>query len=156
MATGMTIGKAAKAAGVGVETIRFYEREGIIAQPPKPIGAGRRCYPPELVGKIRFIREAQQLGFTLREVRELLALQSDPAGDCADVRAHAVAKLGSVHEKIAQLQRISAALEGLIDSCPASGALDLCTILGALAEPKARACDGRCAASPPSETRKLS
>lgn len=152
MTTGMTIGKAAKAAGVGVETIRFYEREGIIAQPPKPPDAGRRCYPLELVGTIRFIREAQQLGFTLREVRELLALQSDPAGDCADVRAHAVAKLEAVQAKIAQLQRISAALEALIDSCPASGVLDLCTILGALAAPKARACDGRCASNSRSET----
>lgn len=147
MAIGLTIGKVAEAAGVGVETVRFYEREGIIEQPERPRGGGLRRYPPELVNRIRFIREAQQLGFTLREVRELLALQADPTGDCADVRARAIAKRDAIGEKIAKLQNISMALEKMIAACPARGGLDACTILDALRSPPSIPCDGRCKAA---------
>ena len=74
----LTIGEAARRAGVGVETIRFYERRGLIDRPQKPQGAGFRVYAPEQVRRIRFIREAQQIGFSLREIAELLALEADP------------------------------------------------------------------------------
>ncbi|WP_206599099.1 MerR family transcriptional regulator [Sphingomonas turrisvirgatae] len=145
MTVGLTIGKAAEAAGVGVETVRFYEREGIIVQPIRPGGRGTRRYSPVLVEQIRFIREAQQLGFTLREVRELLALQSDPAGDCSDVRSRALAKRSEIAGKITRLQSIGAMLDELIASCPAQGALDGCTILDAIRSPAS--CDGRCGQS---------
>lgn len=146
MIANLTIGKIAAAAGVGVETIRFYEREGIIEQPSRPDRRTVRRYPAELVTRIRFVREAQQLGFSLREVRELLALQADPAGDCADVRARAVAKRDAIGEKIANLQSISAALDKIIAACPAEGGLDRCTILDALRSPASASCDGRCKA----------
>ncbi len=128
----MTIGKVARKAGVGVETIRFYERRGLIGQPPKPLNAGFRVYPQESIERIRFIREAQELGFSLREIGELLSLRADPSADCADVRERAQGKLEEVRRKIAQLERIHAALEELIAACPAKGALRACSIMGAI------------------------
>jgi MerR family copper efflux transcriptional regulator len=131
----LTIGRAAEAAGVGVETIRFYERRGLIEQPKKPLDSGFRIYSPEQVKRIRFIRQAQQLGFSLREIGELLALRADPHADCSEVRAQAVAKLQEVKRKIAQLQELGAALEALIAACPGQGGLQSCSILDTLVEP---------------------
>ena len=128
----MTISKAASKAGVGVETIRFYERRGLIQKPRKPKGDGFRVYPEETVQRIRFIRQAQEIGFKLREIDELLSLQSDPSADCADVRDRAAAKLEEVNRKIVQLENMRGALEELIAACPASGALRACSILQAL------------------------
>ena len=110
----LTIGEAARQAGVGVETIRFYERRGLIEQPPKPLGAGFRVYSPEQIRRIKFIRQAQQIGFSLNETKELLSLRADPRADCSAVRSQAVAKLDEVERKIVQLQEIAAALETLI------------------------------------------
>ncbi|MFC6050407.1 MerR family DNA-binding protein, partial [Methylobacterium hispanicum] len=101
-----TIGKAAREAGVGVETIRFYERQGLIAQPAK--GAGYRTYPPEVIARIRFIRQAQRIGFSLKEAQELLALRADPQADCGDVRARARHKIAEVDARIAELLRVRA------------------------------------------------
>lgn len=131
----MTIGRAARQAGVGVETIRFYERKGLIAQPVKPADTGFRTYPDTTIERIRFIRQAQELGFSLREVGELLGLRADPAADAADVRARASAKLADVNEKMLQLDRIRKALEVLIAACPGRGALDCCSIMEALEDP---------------------
>ena len=131
----LTIGEAARRAGVGVETIRFYERRGLIDRPQKPQGAGFRIYLPEQVKRIRFIREAQQIGFSLREIAELLSLEADPSADCSVVRGQAVAKLAEVQCKIAQMQRIGSALEALIGMCPGEGGLHACTILDTLADP---------------------
>lgn len=129
---GLTISRAARRAGVGVETIRFYERKGLIEQPPKPASAGFRSYPEETVERIRFIRQAQELGFSLREVCELLDLRTDPQADAADVRTRATAKLTDVNEKMRKLQRIKDALETLIAACPGHGALGCCSIMEAL------------------------
>ncbi len=107
----MTIGRLADAAGVGVETVRFYERRGLIQQPPKPSGTGFRVYPEETERRIRFIRQGQELGFSLREIQELLSLRADPAANSADVRARATAKLAEVNRKITELERVRAALE---------------------------------------------
>ena len=128
----LTISKAARKAGVGVETIRFYERTGLIEQPPKPATSGFRSYPDETVERIRFIRQAQELGFSLREVCELLDLRADPQADAADVRDRATAKLANVNDKMRQLQRIKDALETLIAACPGHGALDCCSIMETL------------------------
>ena len=130
--TAMTISQAARAAGVGVETIRFYERRGLIARPPKSACGGFRRYPSETVERIRFIRQAQGLGFSLREIEDLLSLKADPAGDCAQVRERAVAKLEDVERKIAELERFRHALEELVAACPGSGALRACSIMEAL------------------------
>ncbi len=128
----MTIGHAARRAEVGIETIRFYQRRGLITQPPKPAGSGFRVYPEETVRRIRFIRQAQEIGFSLREIDELLSLRADPAADSSDVRERAVDKRNEVEHKIAHLQRIHAALEELIAACPGTGALRQCSIMEAL------------------------
>ncbi len=135
--TELTIGRAARQAGVGVETIRFYERRGLIEQPPKPETSAFRVYSDDTVARIRFIRQAQELGFSLREVGELLGLRADPAADAADVRTRAAAKLEQVEEKIRQLERIRGALEALIAACPGQGELGRCSIMEALEETKA-------------------
>jgi MerR family transcriptional regulator, copper efflux regulator len=126
----MTIGKAAREAGVNIETIRFYERRGLIERPPK--GNGYRVYSPEEVARIRFIKEAQQIGFSLSEIGDLLSLRADPAADCSEVRRQAVAKLDQVNQKIEQLRAVGVALETLIAACPGRGALQACSILDAL------------------------
>lgn len=127
----MTIGRAAKAAGVRIATIRFYERRGLIAQPPKP-ESGYRIYPSGTVTRIHFIREAQEIGFSLAEVAELLALRADPQADCADVRGRAIEKRAEVQAKLAQLSRMQDALDELIASCPGGGDVKACTILDAM------------------------
>ncbi len=129
----ITIGKAARHAGVGVETIRFYERRGLIEQPPKPAGSGFRVYPEETIQRIRFVRHAQEIGFSLREIGELLSLRARPTADSSDVRERAIAKRKEVERKIAHLKRIHAALEELISACPGTGALRHCSIMGTLA-----------------------
>jgi MerR family mercuric resistance operon transcriptional regulator len=129
----MRISTVAKKAGVGVETVRFYERRGLITQPPRPLDGGFRDYPAEIVDRIQFIRQAQNLGFALKEVDELLSLRSDPSTDCADVRERARAKLEDVSQKIVRLIAIQSALQDLIDACPGKGpAARRCCILGAL------------------------
>ena len=135
MRAGLTISSAAESAGVGVETIRFYERRGLIKQPPRPRGGGFRYYDKDVVERIRFIRQAQELGFSLREIKELLSLRADPAADCGDVRIKAITKRAEVDRKIRQLQHIRAALDELITSCPGGGALRACTIIDALTGP---------------------
>lgn len=128
----MQIGTLANEAGVGVETIRFYERKGLIARPPRPRDGGFRSYPSETVDRIRFIRHAQELGFSLKEAGELLSLRADPSTECTDVREQARVKLEEVNQKVAHLQKIAAALRDLIAACPGKGALQECSILTAL------------------------
>lgn len=135
----MRIGEAARAAGVGIETIRYYERQGIIEQPPKPeAGHGVRDYPQRTIEQIRFIREAQQLGFSLREIEDLIWLQTH-GGDCRTVRRHATEKLAEVDDKINRLTGIRSALEELIDRCPGRGGLRRCSILRAMRRSEDRA-----------------
>ena len=129
--TTLTIGRAARAAGVNIETIRFYERRGLVPQPRKPQD-GYRLYPADTVERIRFIRKAQQIGFSLREIEELLSLRVHPDADCADVRERAEAKIAEVDRKIAELERVRIALEKVKASCPGHGALAGCTVLEAL------------------------
>jgi Hg(II)-responsive transcriptional regulator len=127
----LTIGKAAARVGVNVETIRFYERRGLIAQPKKP-RSGFREYGADVVARIRFIRQAQEIGFSLREIRELLSLRADPKADCSHVQLRAIIKRDEVDRKIDQLQQIRAALDELVSTCPGGGALCACTILEAM------------------------
>ena len=134
--SGNTIGQVAQRAGVNVETVRFYERKGLIEQPPSPSGGGFRTYDDEVIGRILFIKRAQNLGFTLVEIGDLLALSK--TGTCEDVRAKAEVKLAEVQEKIRDLQRVKRALNSVISSCDARGELDPCPILAALQGQKRR------------------
>lgn len=130
----LTIGEVAKSAGVGVETIRFYQRKGLIDQPARP-DSGFRHYDAQMPRRIRFIRHAQELGFALREIRELLELRVDPRVSCADVKAKAVAKIVEVEDKLASLSRIREALIAITHSCAGEGPTSECPILEALDEP---------------------
>jgi Hg(II)-responsive transcriptional regulator len=130
----LTIGTLAKRAGVGVETVRFYERRGLVRRPARP-RVGYRSYPEDAVGRIRFIRNAQALGFTLQEIAALLALRVTAGTSCAAVRSRAAAKLADVKRRQADLQRIGIALEKLVAACPGRGGLVSCTILEALDSP---------------------
>jgi Hg(II)-responsive transcriptional regulator len=124
-------GELAKRAGVNVETLRFYEREGLIPEPPRRV-SGYREYPAESVRLIRFIKRAQELGFSLREVRELLALRVQPGTTCAEVRHKAEEKVLEVRQKIADLQAIERALQTLTATCSGEGPLSECPILDCL------------------------
>jgi len=128
----MRIGETAKRAEVGVETIRFYELKGLIDQPPTPQNGGYREYSKYEVRRIRFIRSAQQLGFSLSEIADLLALKTGTVARCVDVRERASTKLSEVNVKIDNLERIKSALEALIDSCPGEGPARDCSILEAI------------------------
>lgn len=127
----LTIGVVAERAGVGVETIRFYVRKGLVEQPKRPPG-GVRVYPETTVERLEFIHHAQELGFTLREIGELLALQADPAADCGDVKTRAAEKLVEVEEKLVRLAAMRKTLRQLVDICPGKGDLDECSIVAAL------------------------
>ena len=129
----LTIGKVARRAGLGVETIRYYEREKLLPQPARDPSSGYRRYPMSTIARLQFISRAKRLGFTLRETRELLDMRADAAASCADARARAQHKLADVRAKIGDLQRIELALMALADACPGSGELDACPILAALA-----------------------
>ena len=137
-----TIGELARVAGVGVETVRFYERRGLIERPARP-ASGFRAYPRDVVSRLAFVREAQALGFTLREVRDLLALNANPATDCAAVRGRAAAKLGQLETRMARLVRMRAALRGLLVRCPGRGELEKCSIVEALSSPARELRGGR-------------
>jgi MerR family mercuric resistance operon transcriptional regulator len=130
----LTIGQLAERAGVGVETIRFYERKGLVTQPPRP-ERGRRTYPPDTAERVRFIRRAKELGFSLREISELLALGMNPETGCADVRERALVKIAHIGEKIESLQRMKDALEKLSGICAGRGPISECPILEALRDP---------------------
>lgn len=121
-------GELAKRAGVNVETLRFYEREGLLPEPPRRL-SGYREYPAENVQRIRFIKRAQELGFSLAEIKELLSLRVRPGLTCAEVRAKAEKKAGDVRQKIADLEAIERALRKLTASCTGDGPATDCPIL---------------------------
>lgn len=127
----MTIKKTAQLAGVGVETVRFYERENLIPAPPRT-ESGYRQYPPEAVDRIRFIKRAQGLGFSLPEIRDLLSLTLAHGTTAADIRARAQRKIADIDQKIETLQRMRSSLERVTRACQGHGPLEECPILEAL------------------------
>ena len=129
--TTWTIGKVADRAGLGVETVRFYEREGLIDEPPRG-QSGYRHYPTSVVPRLLFIRRAKELGFTLSEIKELLSLRLDPNKTCADVKRRAETKIVDIEERMRSLRRMKKALVKLTDSCSGQGPVDNCPILEAL------------------------
>ena len=128
---GLTTAKLAKEGGVNVETIRYYERHGLLPNAPRT-PSGYRKFSADYVTRLRFIRHAQELGFTLREVKELLALRVKPGSSCADVRRKAESKISDVDEKIRRLQAIREALVRTASTCTGRGPVTSCSILEAL------------------------
>ncbi|MBX5460078.1 MAG: MerR family transcriptional regulator [Steroidobacteraceae bacterium] len=129
MDSSISIGALARRAGVGVDTVRYYERAGLLA-PRTRLPSGYRRYSELEVARLRFIRRAQALGFTLREVRELLGLSA--RRDVARIKRSAQAKLADVEARIADLQRIRDGLAQLIAACPGHGRAADCPILRSL------------------------
>jgi MerR family mercuric resistance operon transcriptional regulator len=127
----MTIGQVAQRAGVGIETVRFYERKGLLEEPSRR-ESGYRQYQDDVVARLRFIRRAKELGFTLKEIGELLVLRIDPSTTCAEVRRKAEAKITDVEDKIVALHRIKKALKKLTIACSGRGPISQCPILEAL------------------------
>lgn len=124
----LTIGELAASAGVGRETIRYYERQGLIDPPPRS-PAGYRRFRPDTVVRLRFIRRAQELGFTLSEISDLLELRIDHVSACGAVEAGAREKLEQVEAKISDLMRIGDALNRLVEKCQAREPTSGCPIL---------------------------
>lgn len=109
----LTIGHLARAAGVNVETVRYYQRVALIQEPPKPL-EGYRYYPSEAIDRLKFIKRAQQLGFSLKEIAELLELGD---GNCKDVRARAEEKRAQINQQISDLKNLRETLDTLIRTC---------------------------------------
>jgi len=133
----LTIGKLAQRAGVGVETIRFYEREGLIPEPPRR-PSGYRDYPLETVARIVFIRRAKDLGFMLKEINELLELRVRPRRNCAQVKRSADAKIANIDGKIASLRRMRRSLKDLTKACEERTPTTECPILTSLSKSENR------------------
>lgn len=123
------IGTLARRAGVGIDTVRYYEKSGLLS-PAARLASGYRRYSDAEVSRLRFIRRAQALGFSLKEIRELLALSSKR--DVASVKKSAMARLADVERRIEELERIRGGLAKLIKSCPGHGRSADCPILRAL------------------------
>jgi MerR family mercuric resistance operon transcriptional regulator len=114
-----------------VETIRFYERQGLIAKPGRT-SSGYRMYPPDAMRRLRFIRHAKELGFSLREIKELLSLRVTAGKSCGDVRQRARQKITEIDHRIAALARMKQALVKLSAACSGKGPVAACPILDAL------------------------
>ena len=130
MAAELTIGKLADAVGVNIETIRYYQRRGLLDEPPKPPG-GHRRYAPQQVKRLRFIKRAQVLGFALEEIAGLLQL--DEACACAETRDLAAHKLQIIDAKLADLTAMRKVLADLMHECESSGMKGACPIIHTLA-----------------------
>lgn len=127
----LTSGQLAKKCDVGVETLRFYEREGLLAKPART-GSNYRQYPAEAVERVQFIRRAQLLGFQLKDIKELLVLRDDPDAGSGDVREKAVAKLADIDQRIRDLNAMKTELTRLVAACDGTGPAACCPIITAI------------------------
>jgi len=127
----MRIGEIARAARTGADTVRFYERSGLLPKPGRT-RSGYRRYSPDAVLRLRFIVHAKALGFSLREIKELLALRVTPGKSCADVRELATQRIDEIDRRIAALLRVRQALETISASCTGAGPVSDCPIVEAL------------------------
>lgn len=128
----LTIGQLAKSAGVNLTTIRFYERRGLIPKPHRS-ASGYRQYSPDIITRIRFIKNAQALGFTLEEISELLELKANTNTHCKTIKGHAAHKIALVDRKIQALKTMKKALQDLHDGCRGRGSIqEGCEILDTL------------------------
>lgn len=131
MINALTVGRVAKAANVNVETIRYYERRGLLP-PPNRRSSGYRIYGDETVDRIKFIQNGKELGFTLNEIAELFDLQVNSTRSCNTVQNMAEAKLSDIRSKIQVLQHVERALSKLASECHGSGPKGACPILDAM------------------------
>ncbi len=129
--TSMTIGVVARRTGVGVETVRFYERQGLLEEPIRRL-SGYREYNEEVIARLRFIRRAKELGFTLREIKELLSLRRDPSTPGRDLKRRVEDKLADIAAKIQSLQQMKEALLTFTCACSGRGSVGECPLLHAL------------------------
>ena len=129
----LTAGAVAKLAGINVETLRFYERRGLLPKPPRT-AANYRIYSEEDVRRIRFVKQAQQLGFSLTEIEELLSLRAQPAASSASVCDRARSKIQDIDERILSLQRMRDTLTELVEQCSGQGPVSTCVILKGIEE----------------------
>ncbi len=128
----LTIGRLAKEAGVNLETVRFYERRGLLPKPPRSTSSGYRQFPEDAARRLRFIRRAQELGFSLKEVGELLSLRVSRRTTSAAIRARAEAKVADIQEKIRSLESMKKTLQKLTKVCDGCAPLAECPILDSL------------------------
>ena len=124
----LKIGQLAQRAAVNLQTIRYYEREGLLPEPPR-LSSGYRLYPDSMVRRLRFIKRAQGIGFSLAEIRELLSLRADGRRERTEVRALTQAKIADIDGKIRTLKAMRTVLNRLTDRCSGCGPVSECTIL---------------------------
>jgi MerR family copper efflux transcriptional regulator len=129
--TAFRIGELAKRAEVGIETVRFYERQGLLEEPERK-ASGYRQYDEETVRVLQFIRRAKELGFTLKEIKSLLALQNDASVSRSEIRKQAKQKVAEIDAKIADLKRMRDGLQALVGKCHGDGSIVGCPILDAM------------------------
>jgi len=127
----LTIGRLAKQAGVNLETVRYYERRGLLPKPPRS-ASGYRLFPSDAARRLRFIRRAQELGFSLKEIRELLSLRVLRNTTSRDIRARAEAKIADIEAKICSLGSMKKILRKLTGVCNGCAPLAKCPILESL------------------------
>jgi Hg(II)-responsive transcriptional regulator len=127
----LKVGEVAQRAAVNLQTIHYYEREGLLPRPPRT-ASNYRVYTEDAVRRVRFIKRAQELGFALRDIKELLSLRAAPRTCCGDVRERAKTKLRDIDEKIGTLQGMRKALTKLIGECSGRGPITACPIPEAL------------------------
>ncbi len=127
----LTRGEVAQQANVHTETLRYYERRGLVSIPLRSV-SNYRLYPEDTVRRVRFIKRAQDLGLSLKEITELLALRAAPRAQCGAVRERTIAKLKDIEEKIRALQAMKKALSKLVTECSVRGPITECPSLEAL------------------------
>jgi MerR family copper efflux transcriptional regulator len=127
----LSIGEVAQRAGIGVETVRFYEREGLLEEPPRR-ASGYRQYSEQVVTRLHFIKRAKLLGFSLKEITEMLRLRVDARTSCDEVKQRTEAKLAEVERKTVELHRMRQALLQVASQCIGPGPTSRCPMLDAL------------------------
>jgi MerR family copper efflux transcriptional regulator len=127
----LTIGRLASEAGINLETVRYYERQGLMPKPPRS-SSGYRLFPVDAAQRLRFIKRAQEIGFSLKEIRELLALRVSPKTSSAEIRKRAEAKITDIEGKIKSLESMRKSLRKLTNACAGCGPISECPIIESL------------------------
>lgn len=127
----LTIGRLASEAGINLETVRYYERQGLMPKPPRS-SSGYRLFPIDAAQRLRFIKRAQDIGFSLKEIRELLALRVSPRTSSAEIRKRAEAKITDIEGKIKTLESMRKSLRKLTNACAGCGPISECPIIESL------------------------